>query len=294
MIRPWERKKNKAQTVFYWAATVLIIAALVAMLFDFISWKEAIGLIRRNIPTQYGPVVLYDGGGGASGPHTLFNWKGPRGRVYLSMNKDLVPHSYTKDGEEIWGDFDGVIKGFSGINLDLRKVSDFPEYFGEGTFKNRTTQKHVKVWVYLLDKGKPVYKKVFVGNKPVDYRITPHIISLYKEQIDWDNDMTQGDKDFLCSFTHDSLHQFVIGFFQRGEVPKLFTKPNVYAYRLDQIVSGKVKFEKVYKEVLTNEREGACIGIIWNIDKKVYVRVVYGAWFVGCHDSGYVWSFWKR
>ena len=283
-----QRQLNKVKTVFYILATVVLILVIVGMLTDFISYKNAIGYIKHNLPQN--AKILQEGGG--TGYHP-FRWRGDlTGRIYLSMTEDMTPHSYTNsDRKQVYGFLDGKIPS-SGVTIDLQKVSDFPEFYGEGTVKSLNETHHIKIWVYLLKKGNKIYKRKFVGYQAVDYPITQAIIKRYLPTINTENDITQKDIDWLCTFTHDSLHKFVISFFKKREVPKLFTKPYIYAYRLDSIISSQNKFERIYKTYWTGKRTAA-LGIIYNEDGNTYVRVVYNAWYIGCHDGGYIFDFWK-
>ena len=270
----WGSEKNKAQAIFYWIATAVLILVIIGMSVDFISWRNAIGMIKKQIPTQYSPHALYEGGG-MDNLHYTPLWQGKlKGRVYLSMDEDM-----NSLGD---GSFDGVIKGLSGVDFPLKynKIC----WYGEGEFKNKTTTKNIQMWVYLLSKGEKTYKQVYKGQVTVDYPITEKIVNKYKSQIDPDKTMKPEDVAWLCTFTHDSLHKYIEG--SEGVKP-------YYAYRLDQIISSQVKWKKVYEKVWTKFRKNACIGIIYKVDKKTYIRVAYNAWRISCHNGGYIFSFWK-
>jgi len=286
----WEEENNKFQSIFYLAATVLIVVAMIGMLFNFISYKDAIGLIKRQLPTNYSRIL---GGGGMQDVHYRVNWQGNlKGRIYLSMSEDMTPQPYyDRDAKTtIAGFLDGKIP-MSGITLNLKQISDFPVFYGEKTLKNSTTQKHLQVWVYLLSKGEKEYKTKFVGYVPVDYKITTAIVNANRPQIDPERKMTNKDVMWLTTFTHDSLHQFILSFFKEGKTPELFIGRNIYAYRLDQEINQNVRFKKLFKRYWTGKRT-ACIGIIYKINQKTYVKVVYNASRIKCHDGGYVFDFW--
>lgn len=297
----WGREEHKAKSVFYWVATLVLIVALVSMFLgiDYISWKDAVGLIKKNMPIN-GPGSISI----QTANYSPFDWQGPlRGRVYLFSDEDLnvlTRKSAWTDGKSyvMDGSFDGLIKGISGIDLPLVRISSegnplFISY-GKKTITNKTGNHSFEIWTYLLQKGNKVYRKVFDGYDAVDYKITSQIINTYKGQIDPEGAMTAGDVVWLATFSHDSLHKYIISFFEQNKVPELFTKPNIYAYRLDQEISSKVKWIKKYKTEWTGERKGACVGIIYKVDGKTYVRVVYNAWWIGCGGGGgYVFNFWK-
>jgi len=288
----WIKQQNKAKTIFYWIATIILIVALVGMITDFINWKDAIGLIKKDIPVS-GPNATYIGGGAR---YTPFRWAGPlRGRVYLTFDEDMeTPRKETVEyNESGYGSFVGVLKGFSGVDFALQKISDFPTYYGKTTIKRGSDTKNLEMWVYVLNRGKKTYKTVSTGQVPVDYPITRQIIQKYKKQIDTDNNMTEKNIDWLCTFTHNSLHNYILSFFKSNKTNQLFVSPNIYAYRLDQEISSQVKWKKTYKQVWTGERKGACIGVIYKIDNKTYVRVIYNAYWIHCHGGGYIWSAWK-
>ena len=174
----------------------------------------------------------------------------------------------------------------------MEKKSD-SLFYGEKDVKNRESTKHVQMWVYLLSKGEKTYKKIYKGQIVVDYPITKDIINKYKNQIDPDKTMKPEDIAWLCTFTHDSLHKYIIGFFERSEVMKLYSNPNHYAYRLNQIIVSQVKWKKVYEKVWTKRYKNAIIGIIYKIDGKTYLRVVKGGYFYNCHGGKIMFSFWK-
>jgi len=289
----WIKQKNKATAVFYYIATILLIVALVGMITDFINWKDAIGLIKKDIPVS-GPNAVYIAGGSR---YTPFRWAGPlRGRVYLTFDEDMKTPSLQTLGENRatgYGTFDGILRGFSGVNLIFQKTSDFPSYYGETTIKNTNDTKDLKMWVYLLDRGEKTYKTVSTGQVPTDYPITREIVAKYKNRIAFNNDMTKENVEWLCTFSHDSLHDYIVSFFKNGKTNQLFLSPNIYAYRLDQEISSQVKWKKTYKQVWTGERKGACIGAIYKIDDKTYVRVIYNAMYLACgQNGGYIWN-WK-
>ena len=272
--------------------SVAVIIIIIAMLMDFINYKEAAGLIKSKVPTS-GPNAVYMAGGSRYVP---FRWAGPlKGRIYLTFDENMkTPHKEVVGYPNVmgYGNFDGVLKGVSGVNFVLQKKSDFPTYYGETTVKRKDEKVDLKMWVYLLSTGKKTYKKVYQGQVPVDYPITRQIVAKYKNQIDTDRNMTEKDVEWLCSFTHDSLQNYVVSFFENNKTAELFTAPNIYAYRLEQIISSQIKWEKTYKMVWTGERKGACIGVIYKIDDETYVRVIYNAYWIHCHGGGFIWTFW--
>jgi len=291
----WGNEKNKAQTIFYYLGTVVLILVIFFMLVDYISWRDAIGMIKKNLPSD-ASVILQEGN--SSVKWNPLRWRGPlRGRVYLFSNESLTTESrdVNWNGEnlkDVAGFLDGSVRGISGVDIPLFQKSEI-RYDGEKILQNASGSHSFHISVYLLDTGEKVYRDVFRGYEAVDYPITPSIITAYRESIDQERDMTEEDVKWLCTFTHDSLHDFVLSFFRKNEVPKLFQKPNIYAYRLDQKISSQVEWKKKYEKVWTGERKGACIGIIYRVDGKVYVRVVYDAWWLGCKGGGYIFNFWK-
>ena len=294
----WSREEHRAKSIFYWVATAVLIAALVGMFMNFISWKDAIGLIKKQIPTQYGPHALYEGGG-MNNLHYTPRWQGPlRGEVSLASDSDFnlrtfrILYNTNQWKENLSGHFEGTIKGFSGLDFFLEKKSNYL-FYGEKDVKNRETIKHVQMWVYLLNKGEKTYKKVYKGQVVVDYSITKEIINKYKNQIDPDKTMKPEDIAWLCTFTHDSLHEYIVGFFERSEVMKLYSNPNHYAYRLNQIIVSQVKWKKVYEKVWTKWYKNAVIGIVYKIDNKTYLRTVKRGWFYSCHGGNITFSFWR-
>ena len=293
----WDTEEHKVKTIFYVVATLILIVALVGMLTDFISWKDAVGLIKKNVPTNgVGSIAIQNV------DYSPLSWRGPlKGRIYLFADQDLNVDTRTVRWNEkevaMDGTLDGAIPSLSGVDLPLKRISSANNplvvSYGKGTIENSKGEHSFEIWVYLLDKGEKVYKKVFTGYKAVDYPITPAIVNTYRNRIDPDRTITQKDIDWLCTFTHDSLHKYILSFFENSKVPELFQKPNVYAYRLDQEISSKVQWKKTYKNVWTNERKGACVGIIYKLDEKTYVRVVYNAWYIGCKGGGYIFNFWR-
>ncbi len=275
----WGSEKDKAQTVFYYLAAIVLVLVILGMLTDFISWKSAVGMIKRNLPTN----------GAYNGMEYKFNWlwftKPVRFHIYLSSDEDLNLHTYydTQYKKKVEGLVDGVLPGVGGFEAPITQ-NEF-----ETQASSAKGMWQIKGNIYLLNKGKKVYKKVFVGYAPVDYPITPNIINTYKQSIDPDNDMTQDVIEWLCTFSHDSLHQYIVKMFETGKQQELFQKPGIYAYRLDSVIASQVKWKKEYKKIFTGKRT-ALLGIVYTIDNQTYFDFIRGAYRISCHNGGYVWS----
>ena len=281
------------------AVIILIAVIIIGMSFDFISWKQAMGAIKRELPQG---AMIADGGGSMN--YSPFRWRGKLyGRVYLFADEDLNVESRNikwTDGKfyNMDGSLDGTIKGISGVDIPLEMTSqpDNPLVISHGKtiIKNKDGEHSFEIWTYLLNKGGKQYRTVFNGYEEVDYPITTALISSYRRQIDPNNTIKPEDITWLTTFTHDSLHKYIMNLFTSQESYKAFESPNVYALRLDQIILNKVREKKVYKKEWTGERKGAVIGIIYKLDGKTYVQVHYNAWYIGCKGGGFTWSFWGK
>jgi len=260
--------------------SVLAVIVIILMLFNVIGWKTGLGAIKKqmSINGTYNGLDDYK-----------YNWlwftQPVKFHIYLSGDEDMNLRTYydRQFGKNVQGFIDGVLPKVGGFTVPI-----IDNKF-DGYCSNIKGKWHITGQIYLLDKGSPQYRKVFVGYKTVDYPVTKEIINKYRKSIDPDKTMTENDYVFLEKFTHDSLHDYIVSFFERGETYKLFLKPNIYAYRLDQIISGQVKRVKDYKIEKTGYRS-AKIGIVYKIDNISHFTFITGAWRIQCHDGGWVWS----
>ena len=164
-IRSWK----DVQTI---VIIVLVIFVLVGMATDFISWKTAMGAIKKRVPTNgIGSIAL------ENVSWNPLTWRGSlRGRVYLFSDEDLnvQTRSTTWNGNHIImdGSLDGKIKELSGIDIPLKRISE-PDNpliisYGKTQVINNSGSHNFEIWVYLLEKGHKKYIKKFKGYKAVD------------------------------------------------------------------------------------------------------------------------------
>jgi hypothetical protein len=150
-IKSWK----DIQSIFI---TILVIIVIIGMLTDYISWKDAMGAIKKNLPSN-AYVILQEGGGNTN--YRPFNWAGSlKGRVDLFTDEDFnvqTRHIKWTDDKNYVADgmFDGKIKGISGADFTLKQINndpDFPISYGKTTLKNATGTHTLEMWVYLLTK----------------------------------------------------------------------------------------------------------------------------------------------
>jgi len=290
----WNREEHKAKAIFYWIATIVLVFVLIGMTVDFINWKEAISMIKEQMPTDAQYQLYNDGGrNNSSYIKSAFRWRGDlRGRVYLFSNEDMefVDRNVRWNDEPmtISGDFIGSLNKMSGLYFPLEKLE------AHKILKNQTGEHKFDIWFYPLSKGVKVYETVYKGQVAVDYKIDDTIINKYKTALERNYKITDSDIAWLKTFTHDELHEYVISFYKEGKVYLLNQKPANFASILDEKIFSQVRYEKVYEEQWTGWRKNADLGIIYKIDGKTYLLVVKDAWYIGCKGGGYVWSFWEN
>ncbi len=144
----WDKEKSKAQAIFYWIATIVLILVVIGMLTDFISWKTAIGMIKKQMPTNgaYNELENYK-----------FNWlwftHPAQFHIYIASDENLniKPYYSRYYGKTVQGRVDGVLPGVGGFNAPLinnRFETDVKSIKGVW---------HLKGQIYVLDKGKKIY-----------------------------------------------------------------------------------------------------------------------------------------
>ena len=308
----WNREEHKAKAVFYWIATAVLIIAIVCSILgiNYISWKDAVGLIKQNLPTN-ARYLLHDGGEGAH--YSPFRWRGNlHGALWIFSDEKLNIKQrkvdWNRDGNYVnsIGRLTLSMKGYSIPDVNLNSLSDLSfnkisttafkavKYVdSSGLVKYKKVPHSLDIYLLLINKGEKEFKKVPDGWIVVDYPVTDKIIKKYKNQIDPDGTMTSKDITWLKTFTHDSLHSYIVSFFESGKVPELSLAPNSYAYRLEQIISGKVKWIRKYKTVWTKKRKGATIGILYKFAGKTYIRILHNAYRISCGRGSYIWNFWR-
>jgi hypothetical protein len=84
----WNREEHKARTVFYYLGVVVLCLVIVFMMVDFINWREAISMIKQQIPIE-AQYQLHDGGGGNPSYNPL-KWRGDlTGEMWFFSDKDF-------------------------------------------------------------------------------------------------------------------------------------------------------------------------------------------------------------
>jgi len=154
--------------------------------------------------------------------------------------------------------------------------------------------KEIEGYVAYVEIGEKIYKTVDKGQQLVDYPITQEIIDKNKNNLFYDNESPEQIAEytkFLLTFTHDSLHNFVIGLFNKNSRDILII-PNIYAYRLYQVIDSEVKWKKIYKQVWTGQRKGKLL-LVYDTGGQMKIKWFYNPQWIGCGGGGYQFSDWR-
>jgi len=141
----------------------------------------------------------------------------------------------------------------------------------------------IEGYVAYVEIGEKIYRKVYKGQQPVDYPITQEIIERIKTisfmKAKTPEEIAEYTK-FLLTFTHDSLHNFIIDLFNKN--PRdAFIIPNVYAYRLYQVIDSEIKWENVYEQEWTGQRKGKLL-FVYSVDGNMKIKWFYNPVWYGC------------
>lgn len=263
---------------------IVILIPSVIILCDFLGWKNAVTTIRQNIPTEgtYVPYKWINGLG-----YVPLVWNGNiQAIIKLKANSDeslVKPYKISywlkQDGDTAISD------GY--VDNDFIAVRSRPE--------NDYNWQTIECYVAYVEIGEKIYTQKYVGDRAVDYPITREIINQYKDYVFADvSDPAEIEETtkFLLTFTHDSLNQFILNFFPNN-VHQLFVSPNIYAYRLNEVISGQVKWEKVYEKVWTGQCKGKLL-LVYSVDGNVKIKWFKDPYFSsGCSGSVWVFRDWR-
>jgi len=262
--------------------TIVIVLIIVSMLVDFMSWREAINIIKREMPTSG-----FTGGKWLQGfGYVPFAWRGSLNAIlFLRGTEDNL----TTDGE-VWCKLENtkfivqLKDGWGEYHITRTTIQDphDPNY-GQPDYRFQD----FTIFVKVLDKGEKVYVDKYVGQKEVDYPITKEIVEKNKWTLENDTQMplTSDIEDWLCSFTKFSLHQYVVGIFERGEMIK---GKDWFPYYLDNLLGPK--FENVYITEWNKTFKNVQLLVVYETEKEVYPLIwKTTAGYVGC--GGGTWVF---
>ena len=261
--------------------SIAIVIIIVFMLVDFISWRTALDIIKKEMPTSGIGGKWIKGFG-----YVPFVWNGNiKGKITVKSSYEeakieqpmKISYWLVQDGDSTISD-GFVDRGF----LVTRKRT-------EGDYR----WEEIEGYVAYVEIGEKIYKTVYKGEQPIDYSITQEIIDQNKNNIFYDADQSKIIEytKFLLTFTHDSLHQFVIDLFNKNS-REVFIIPNVYAYRLDQIISGQIKYEKIYEQQWAGQRKGKLL-FIYSTGGQMKIKWFYNPTWIGCNGGGYQFSDWR-
>lgn len=279
----WATQEHKTASIRNIVFTIAIIMILIGFLLgiDALNWQNTLQLIKQNVPTGGSGSTYVQGFG-----YVPFVWNGNiTGKISIQASQDGTIVKPTKVSYWLVQDKDATISngyinnGFTVTNQ--RADNDYRWHEIEG-------------YVAYVEIGDKIYRTQYVGQKQVDYPITQDIIDQNRSNIFYDvGDPVKIEEytKFLLTFTHDSLHQFIVDVFSKNQ-RDAFTIPNIYAYRLDQIILGQVKYENVYEQVWTGQRKGKLL-LIYSVDGKERIKWFYNPQWIGCNGGGYSFSDWK-
>jgi len=274
--------KIKSSEIKNWLTIVICVLIIIGFLADFVSWRQALNVIKKEIPTSGIGYTFIKGFG-----YIPFIWNGNiKGKITIKSSYEdakieqpmKISYWLVQDGDSTISD--GYIdRGF----LVTRKRA-------EGDYR----WEEIEGYVAYVEIGEKIYRTVDKGQQLVDYPITQEIIDKNKNNLFYDNESPEQIVEytkFLLTFTHDSLHNFVIGFFNKNS-RDIFIIPNIYAYRLYQVVDSEVKWKKIYEQVWTGQRKGKLL-LVYDTGGQMKIKWFYNPQWIGCGGGGYQFSDWR-
>jgi len=263
-------------------SSIAIIIVIVFMLVDFINWRAALTIIKENMPTSGTGYTFVKGFG-----YVPLVWNGNiKGKITVKSSYEdakieqpmKISYWLIQDGDSTISD-GFVDRGF----LVTRKRA-------EGDYR----WEEIEGYVAYVEIGDKIYRTAYRGQQPVDYPITQEIIDKNKNNLFYNDETPEQIAEytkFLLTFTHDSLHQFIVNLFNKN--PRdAFIIPNVYAYRLYQVINSEVKWEKIYEQVWTGQRKGKLL-FIYTTGGQMKIKWFHNPIWIGCNGGGYQFSDWK-
>jgi hypothetical protein len=270
---------RKSQIIALVVIIVMLIPSVI-ILCDFLNWKNATNVLKENIPTAGTSVPYKWINGFGYVPLVSFGNIQAIIKIKANSNESIVqPYQINYwlklDGDAAFSD------GF--VNNDFIATHPRPE----GNYN----WQQIECYVAYVEIGEKIYTQKYVGEKAVDYPITREIVNQYKDYIFADvSDPAKIEEytNFLLTFTHDSLNVFINSFYP-SKVQQLSSAPNIYAYRLNEFTSGRVKFEKVYEKVWTGQCRGKLL-LVYSVDGNMKFKWFKDPYFIST-CGGSAWSF---
>jgi hypothetical protein len=254
---------------------LVICLSVIVGIVDFINWKSTSNIIKKEMPTSGIGGQWIKGFG-----YIPFVWNGNiKGKITVKSSYEdakieqpmKISYWLTLDGDSTISD-GFVNNGF--LATKKREESDYRWQEIEG-------------YIAYVEIGEKIYRTVYKGQQPVDYSVTGEIIDKNKNNLFYNEEtpeqITEYTK-FLLGFTHDSLHQFIVNLFNNN-MKDVYIIPNIYAYRLDQIISGQIKYENIYEKQWTGQRGGKLL-LIYDIGGQMRIRWFYNPTWIGCGLQG--------
>ena len=274
--------KIKSSEIKNWLVIIICVLIIIGFLADFVSWRQALNIIKKEMPTSGIGYTFIKGFG-----YIPFIWNGNiKGKITIKSSYEdakieqpmKISYWLVQDGDSTISD--GYIdRGF----LVTRKRE-------EGDYR----WEEIEGYVAYVEIGEKIYRTVDKGQQLVDYPVTQEIIDKNKNNLFYDNESPEQIAEytkFLLTFTHDSLHNFVIGFFNKNS-RDIFIIPNIYAYRLYQVVNSEVKWKKIYEQVWTGQRKGKLL-LVYDTGGQMKIKWFYNPQWIGCGGGGYQFSDWR-
>jgi len=274
--------KIKSSEIKNWLVIIICVLIIIGFLTDFVNWRQALNIIKKEMPTSGIGYTFIKGFG-----YIPFIWNGNiKGKITIKSSYEdakieqpmKISYWLVQDGDSTISD--GYIdRGF----LVTRKRE-------EGDYR----WEEIEGYVAYVEIGEKIYRTVDKGQQLVDYPVTQEIIDKNKNNLFYDNESPEQIAEytkFLLTFTHDSLHNFVIGFFNKNS-RDIFIIPNIYAYRLYQVVDSEVKWKKIYEQVWTGQRKGKLL-LVYDTGGQMKIKWFYNPQWIGCGGGGYQFSDWR-
>lgn len=257
----------------------IICLLIIGTVVDFVNYRLTLDTIKKEMPTSGIGYTFIKGFG-----YIPLVWNGNiKGKITVkALYEDAkieqpmkISYWLVQDGDSTISD-GFVDRGF----LATRKRE-------EGDYR----WEEIEGYVAYVEIGDKIYRTVDKGQRLVDYSITQEMVDKNKNNLFYNNEspeqITEYTK-FLLGFTHDSLHNFVIDLFNNN-IHSAFTIPNVYAYRLYQVIDSEVKWEKIYEQQWTGQRKGKLL-LIYTTGGQMKIKWFYNPTWIGCNGGGYSFS----